>query len=43
MYYHGLICVKSDCKINHFLGIVNNILLRQLPSEEKIQDFQKTL
>ena len=43
MYYHGLICVKSDCKINHFLGIVNNILLSQLPSEEKIQDFQKTL
>ena len=41
MYYHGLICVKSDCKINHFLGIVNNILLSQLPPEEKIQDFQK--
>ena len=41
MYYHNLICVKSDSKINHFLDIFNNTLLSQLPPEEKVQDFQK--
>lgn len=41
MYYHGLICFKSSCKINHFVNIVSNTLLNQLPPKEKVQNFQK--
>lgn len=37
-YYHDLICVKSECKINQFINVVNIVLLGDLTAEQKAQE-----
>lgn len=38
-YYHDLICVKSECKINQFINVVNIVLLGDLTTEKKAEEF----